>query len=727
MPSSHPRPDARKSPLPWKIAPRHFLHGGDYNPEQWAPEVWEEDVRLMRKAGVNVVSLGIFAWSHLEPEEGRYEFAWLDRIIGLLEKNGVSIMLATPSGARPPWLAQRYPEVLRVNDQGIRNLYGQRHNHCFTSPVYREKVAAINGRLAERYGARDSVILWHISNEYSGDCHCDLCQEAFRGWLRQRYDTLDRLNAAWWSSFWSHRYTAWEQISAPSPRGETLLHGQVLAWKRFISDQTISFYDAEVAAIRAHDRLTPATTNFMDTYVELDYFSFARHVDIVSWDSYPKWHRDPASEADVAADTAFHHDLIRSMRGSEPFLLMESTPSQVNWQPVNKLKRPGMHRLASLQAVAHGADSVQYFQWRKSRGSAEKFHGAVVDHHGGEQTRVFGEVAALGEALSRLDAVRGSRVRAEAAVLCDSPNRWALNQSQGMRNDRKDYLDEVMRYHRAFWDRSVSVDCIDQTCPLDGYKLVVAPMLYLLRPGFADRAKAFVRQGGTLVTTHCTGLVDEDDLVFTGGLPGPLRELLGLWIEETDALYDGQTVPVRPVQNGGSGEVPLHLQEGYRARDICERIHLDTALPLAVYGAEFYAGEPCLTENRFGQGRAFHVAFRAEAAFIGDFLGSLVAASGIESNWSLPLPPGVNVQKRSTEGGDYRFLLNFTPHEVTVPLPSSGHFVDEITRNAIAGPLHLPAYGSTVLRVAAVPHEAHANGVHRPPHPAKAALATAAS
>ncbi|HEY8966415.1 MAG TPA: beta-galactosidase, partial [Candidatus Methylacidiphilales bacterium] len=593
--------------LPWKNAPQGLLHGGDYNPEQWAPEVWEEDVRLMRRAGVNVVSLGIFAWSHLEPEEGRYEFAWMDRILDLLRRNGVSVMLATPSGARPPWMARRYPEVLRVNEGGTRNLYGLRHNHCFTSPVYREKVAAINRRLAERYGADESVILWHVSNEYSGDCHCDLCQAAFRDWLRRRYGTLDRLNAAWWTSFWSHRYNDWEEISAPAPRGESQLHGQVLAWKRFVSDQTISFYDAEVAAIREFDKRTPATTNFMDTYVELDYFSFARHVDIVSWDSYPKWHRNAASEADVAADTAFHHDLIRSMKGSAPFLLMESTPSQVNWQPVNKLKRPGMHRLASLQAVAHGADSVQYFQWRKSRGASEKFHGAVVDHHGGEKTRVFGEVAALGAELARLDGLRGSRVRAEAAVICDANNRWALGGAQGMRNDRKEYLEEVMRYHRAFWDRSIPVDCIDQTCPLDAYKLVVAPMLYLLRPGFAEKAKDFVRAGGTLVTTHCTGLVDEDDLVFTGGIPGPLRELLGLWVEETDALYDGQTVPIRIAGAAGG----LKLRGEYSARDICERIHTEGAATLAVYGSEFYAGEACLTENRLGQGRAFHVAFRA--------------------------------------------------------------------------------------------------------------------
>ncbi|PAW78186.1 MAG: beta-galactosidase [Verrucomicrobia bacterium Tous-C9LFEB] len=676
--------------LSWKHPIKDLLHGGDYNPEQWSPDVWREDIRLMKKARINCVSIGIFSWSHLEPEEGRYDFAWMDELIGLLSSNGIASVLATPSGARPPWLSQRYPEVLRVNDQGIRNLYGQRHNHCLTSPVYREKVAAINRRLAERYGANDSVILWHISNEFSGECHCDLCQSAFRDWLRRRYGTLDALNAAWWTSFWSHRYTDWNQIDAPSSRGDRV-HGQNLAWQRFVTDQTVNFFNAEVAALREFDTKTPVTTNFMGAFPGLDYVEFARHLDIVSWDSYPRWHSDPHSDAAIGAETSFTHDLTRCLKRDQPFLLMESTPSQVNWQQVNKLKRPGMHQLSSLQAIAHGSDSVQYFQWRKSRGSCEKFHGAVVDHCGHENTRTFRDVTQLGETLAQLSQLPGSLVPARAAVIYDWNNRWAIDAYYGLRQDKKNYFEEVLQYYRGLWDLSISTDCVDESASLDRYQLVVAPMLYLLKPGMAEKLEAFVQRGGTLITSALTGLVDQDDLVFAGGAPGPLRKLLGLWVEETDALYDHDTVVVRPLKGLPS------LQGEFAAREICERVHLETAVPLAVYGSQFYAGEPCLSENRFGQGSAYHVACRVEAKFTHALLRDIAARIGLQSNWSLPLPEGVNVQKRASAQGEFYFAMNFNPREVTLPAPAFP-LRDELSGQPVTGPLSLPSYGVTVLR-----------------------------
>ncbi|MDP3179767.1 MAG: beta-galactosidase, partial [Spirochaetaceae bacterium] len=376
---------------------KSIWHGGDYNPDQWLerPDIQDEDFRLFPLAGVNVVSIGIFAWTRLEPEDGRYDFSWLDSIMDRLEAAGMKAILATPTGAKPAWMSRAYPEILRCGPDRQRDLHGQRHNHCYTSPVYRRKAIAVNAELARRYGARPVLALWHVSNEYGGECHCPLCQEAFRSWLRERYGSLESLNAAWWTDFWSHRFTEWNQVESPSPRGELSIHGLALDWKRFVDHQSLDFFKAESAPLRELCPSVPITVNMMGTYPGLNYWNWAPHVDVVSWDSYPRWHNAEADDASEASRTAFVHDLTRSLKGRS-WLLMESTPSQVNWQPVNRLKKPGMHRLSSLQALAHGSDSVMYFQWRKGRGGFEKFHGAVVDHGGGEGTRVFREVAELG-------------------------------------------------------------------------------------------------------------------------------------------------------------------------------------------------------------------------------------------------------------------------------------------------------------------------------------------
>lgn len=682
----------RYAPASGKI--KGFMHGADYNPDQWQhdPQVLEEDIRLMKLAGCNVMAVGIFAWAAIEPEEGRFEFAWLDRVLERFEANGIYAWLATPSGARPAWMSERYPEVLRVNAQRVRNLHGVRHNHCYSSPVYREKTAIMNGKLAERYAHHPAVVGWHISNEYGGDCHCDYCQEAFRAWLQAEYGTLDALNAAWWTSFWAHTYTSWSQVEAPSPRGENMVHGQNLDWKRFVTARTVDFCAHEIAAVRPYNPDLPVTTNLMEGYEGLDYRKFADILDVVSWDAYPKWH-GARDDIEVAAWFAYNHDLFRSLK-DKPFLLMESTPSMTNWQPISKLKKPGMHKLASLQAVAHGSDSVQYFQWRKSRGSSEKLHGAVVDHVGHEHTRVFADVAELGETLKRIADAAGTGVNARAALLTDWDNRWAVNDSQGPRNAGVHYEDTLMEHYRALWSLGIQVDIIgsEEERDLSRYDLIAAPMMYLCRASAGERLERFVEAGGTLVATYWSGVVDEHDLCHLGGFPGPLRRTLGIWAEEIDALYDDERNALVPVEGNALG-----LAETYESRDLCELVHLEGATALATYRDDFYAGRPALTMNALGKGRAYYLATRADAALLDTLYAKLAGTLSLPRAIASDLPRGVTAHVRTDGESDYVFVENYSGASQRVKLDGRA-YRDAETGEPVAGDeLSLPQNGVRVL------------------------------
>ena len=668
----------------------HLLHGGDYNPEQWldTPEVWDEDMRLLKAAHCNTVSIGIFSWAMLEPEEGRFEFGWLDAIIEKLTANGIRFNLATPGGAKPAWMGQKYPETLRVTPGRERLMWAGRHNHCLTSPVWREKSSAINRKLAERYGRHRNLAMWHVNNEYNGECHCPLCQDAFRAWLRERYkNDLHQLNHAWWNTFWSHTITDWNQIQSPSPLGERNVHGLNLDWKRFTSDQTVNVFRAEAAPLRELSDV-PITTNLMQ-YHGLDYYKIARACDVVSWDAYPSYHERP-DDAFNGAMFGFYHDLYRSMLG-KPFILMESAPAQQNYKPVCKLKRPGMHRLEGLQAIAHGSDSVLYFQWRKSRGSVEKFHGAVVDHHGGEKTRVFQDVAALGQTMAKLDGVVGADKPAQVALIYDYENHWAIDDARGPRNPDKGYLPTCIEHYTAFWNNGVSVDVIEPTADFSKYKLLVAPMLYMLRPGAAERIEAFVQNGGTFVTTYFSGIVNETDLCFLNGFPGPLRKVCGIWAEEIDTLYSDESADVVVADDGGLG-----ISGAYAGIEFCDLIHAEGAQVLATYGSQFYAGRPALTVNRFGKGKAYYVASRNDRRFQRDFFRGLVRQLGIRQAVDAELPEGVTVQTRTDGEHEYVFFLSFSRDACTLSLAGES-FVDAESGVAVRGSLDLPPYASRVL------------------------------
>ncbi len=674
-----------------------MLHGADYNPEQWIemPHIWGEDVRLMKLSHSNVVSIGIFSWTMLEPEEGQYHFEWLDEVFDLMHKNGNYVILATPSGAKPAWMAQKYPETLRVAPNRVRNLYGERHNHCYTSPIFREKIGTIDRLLAERYKDHPALIMWHISNEFEGQCCCPLCESAFREYLKEKYNhDLDKLNQAWWSKFWSHTYTDWEQIEAPAPHGEPALHGLNLDWMRFVTHQTLDYYKYERSILKEITPDIPVTTNFHD-YISLfrgiDYWKFAPYLDVVSWDNYPYWHGE-RTDAHEASRIGFVHDLNRSILEGKPFMLMESSPSSTNWQPVAKLRRPGMHVLSSIQAIAHGSDTVQYFQWRKSRGSSEKFHGAVVDHCGHENTRVFKDVTRVGEILTKLDDVIGTSVKPEVAVIYDWENYWAIHDAQGPRIEKKDYYDTVQKHYRAFWNLSIPVDVINMDCDFSKYKVVVAPMLYMVRPGVGERLEEFVEKGGTLITTYWSGIVDENDLCFLGGFPGPLRKVMGIWSEELDALYDEDVNYVELLKDNELG-----MKGEYEARIFCDLIHSEGAKVLATYKTDFYQGMPALTCNSFGLGKAYYIAFRNNDEFLNDFYASLAHKLQLEHAIDLELPKGVNAQTRKDEKNEFVFFMNFTDENQTVDLKGM-ELIDIETNEVLTHSFDLTAYGVKVVK-----------------------------
>ena len=681
------------------VSPRfpHMLHGADYNPEQWldTPEVWDEDVRLMAEAHCNVMTVGIFSWALLEPEEGRYTFGWLDAIMDKLAAKGVYAALATPSSAKPAWMSRKYPEIRRVLPDGRREQHHWRHNNCYSSPVYREKIARMDTQLAERYGKHPALLLWHIGNEYggptAGECHCDHCYGRFRAWLRERYGSLDAVNRAWWTGFWGNTFTDWDQIE-PVNRA---LHGLMLDWKRFTTWNMVDFIVHEIRTVKAVTPDVPVTNNTMGISPVCDYWKLTPHLDVVSHNAYPEWGH-PRGDVEIAVETAFVHDLVRTHK-RRPFLLMECTPSLPNNRDVAPSKRPGVHKLASLQAVAHGSDSVQYFQWRQSRGAFEKFHGAVVTHHGHGNTRVFREVAEVGRMLERLDPVVGTCVEPEVAVLFDWDCRRAVEMaSGGPGNANKNYEATVRDHYRAFWSRGIPTDVVNTECDLTSYRLLVAPMLYLLTDPAARRVAEFVRNGGTLVTTYLSGIVNESDLCFRGGAPGPLREVAGLWVEETDNFHPGRKQSVRVGANeiGISGE--------YAVEHFADVIHLTGASSVATYGHEFYAGSPALTVNRFGKGSAWYMAARCESRFQHDFYGALARSMRLRQVIEGELPHGVTAQMRTDGEREYVFVLNFdgephtvnlgerlhgnletgeeTPREVVLP-PSSGLALERGCRN----------------------------------------------
>ncbi|MEH0416336.1 beta-galactosidase [Streptomyces sp. B21-083] len=657
-----------------------IVYGGDYNPEQWPEEVWAEDMRLMHEAGVTMVSVGIFSWALLEPAEGVYDFARMDRLLALLHDNGIAADLATPTAAPPAWFFRAHPDALPVDKDGRRLSYGSRQTFCPSSPAYREAALRIAGALAERYADHPAVAMWHVHNEYgchNPACYCDESAESFRTWLRARYDDdLDALNNAWGTTFWSQWYYDWAEIIPPRATAAVPNPTHQLDWRRFCSDELLSLCTAErEVLLRAAPNL-PATTNFMvlRTFDALDYWRWAPELDILSNDHY-LMSDDPEAELDIALSG----DLMRSLAGG-PWFLMEHSTGAVNWQPVNRAKGPGEMRRNALAHVARGADGIAFFQWRAAKAGAEQWHSAMLPHAGTDST-VWQDVVQLGSDLRALAEVRDSTVTARVAIVWDWDARWALELPAQPSGELR-YQDLVRDWYTPLWRAGVAVDFVRPDDPdLDRYALVLVPSLYLVTETAAANLARFAESGGTLAVGFHSGMVDENGHVFLGGYPGAFRELLGVHTDELFPLLPGD-------RTGLAGEVP----PGATADLWSERIRLTGALEVVSYADGPLAGLPAVTRHEYGTGTAWYVATHPDQDTLAALLHRIREEAGVVAEHEAPA--GIEVVRRRGTEADFLFLVDHAGKGAEV----AAEGVELLTGVQVTGTVTVPAGGVAVVR-----------------------------
>ncbi|MEV1109324.1 beta-galactosidase [Micromonospora sp. NPDC049751] len=647
--------------------------GGDYNPEQWPEQTWSEDVELMRRAGVNLVSVGIFSWARLEPHPGRFEFGWLDRVLDLLHDGGIQVDLATATASPPPWLSRAHPETLPRRADGAILWPGGRQAYCPSSPVFRERSLELVRAVAGRYAEHPAVVMWHVSNElgcHNVHCYCDVSAEAFRGWLRERYGDLDRLNDVWGTAFWSQRYGDWAEINPPRTAPTFANPTQQLDFLRFSSDEQRAQLRAERETLRTLVR-QPVTTNFMIGMAKhMDYHSWAGDVDLVSNDHYLN-----AADPRAHLGLALAADHTRGVAGGEPWLLMEHSTSAVNWQPRNVAKLPGQLRRNSLAHVARGADGVLFFQWRASRAGAEKFHSALVPH-AGPDTKVFREVCQLGADLKALAEVRGSRVDAEVAILFDFEAWWAVELDSHPSVDVT-YADRLNALYGALWRAGVTADIVHPSSDLSGYRLVLAPTLYLVRDADVEALRRFAEAGGTVAVTYFSGIVDENDHIRLGGYPGAFRDLLGVHTEEFFPLREDEHVEL---DDGGAADVWT------------EWLHADDAEVLASYTDGPLPGVPALTRRPVGAGVAWYVGARLDEPATDRLVSRLLDEAGVRP--AAQAPTGVEVVRRRDGERTWLFAINHTSSDVRISATGD----ELLTGTRCAGELTVPAGEVAVVR-----------------------------
>lgn len=657
-----------------------FLFGGDYNPEQWSENVWDEDIRLMTGAGVNAVTVGVFSWALLEPTEGVYTFGWLDRILDKLHAAGIGVILATPTASPPPWFGLQHPDALPVRDDGTQVWHGSRDAYCPSAPSYRAASMAIATALAKRYGAHPAVTSWHVHNEYGTFCFCDHVAESFRRWLRQKYGDLDALNRAWYTAFWSQNYGQWSEILPP--RLTQYLHNPTHAvdFRRFMSDELLQCWREQQSAIRAAGAVQPVTTNFMlPPWNHIEQWSWSEELDFVSMDHYLD-----SEGPDGDTHAAYAADLSRSWALGRPWLLMEQAAGII---PLHgdryARKQPGRMLLNSLSYIARGSQGALFFQWRAPAAGSEVWHAGLVPH-AGPNSREFREVTALGAALARIaevaaPAIEGSVVDADVAILWHADGWWAL-ENKGLPSEHLDYSASVRATHRALWHQGFAVDFVRPGTDLGRYKLVLVPSMFNLDDAGVAALRQHVDTGGTLAVWFFSGVADQDLHVTPGGYPGRLRDLLGIRVEEFLPLDEAAVTQL----SGG-------LQGGRWS----ESVELGTATAVANYEVGELAGRPAITRNAGDKGGvAYYVSTQLHQESLAEFLTTVTAEAKVQPVLGVVPPAGVEVIRRNGADRRYLFVLNHG----TEPARLTGPGLDLLSDTVTTGGITIPAGGAAVVR-----------------------------
>jgi len=651
--------------------------GADYYPEHWDRERWPVDAELMEKAGIDVVRLAEFAWSKLEPEDGRYDFDWLDEVMDVLDKRGIKVVLCTPTAAPPAWLIEKYPDILPVLRGGQRMSFGARRHYCITNKTYHNYSERIIRKMAEHYKDNSQVIGWQVDNEFGGPkCYCDGCRAEFQYWLKLKYKTLDNLNRSWGNAFWSHDYTSWEQIPLPI----VLYHNPAfdLDFRRFFSDMNVIYSDMQISLLKS---ITPdkfVTHNFMGLFPGLDYYKLAKNYDFISWDNYPQ-------KIENRFHVALSHDVMRALK-KKNFWIMEQQCSYLTRQDITPTLSPGEMRLWTYHSYAHGAETVVYFRWRACTFGIEQFHSGILQHEGTGKSISYKEAMRIASEVHRIvPQVEGSRVISPVAIIYDYDNIWANYAYQGTfsiyrETPMYDYPGEILRFYRAIKRLGINVDIVRPTDDFTNYRAVIAPLMYIVSDETVRNIKKYVEEGGTFIAGFRFGIKDENSNMVKAVLPGKLRDLFGMSIYAWDNL------------RGRNVEVKDEDENTYQADTFADLITSEGAKIMARYNSGWYTPYAAVTVNSFGRGKAYYVGCGLTQGFYDKLMREILEDLGLKD---IKYPNEVEVAIREKEDKRFIFLMNFSGKSCKVSL--AREYMDLVAEKRVYGKVKVEPFGVLVL------------------------------